>query len=277
MSRHVPKLVGLLGLLLLVQGCEAPLPEIPPPVEAPSVDDAFGAWETIAKAPPASRDVEKAIMLTSVLASQAGGLTPMVALLGDETVPGEQKVFAIVCLTSQREALGSHEETLVSWTGSTYPSDTRKLATHVLGLLDSPSALAVMGELLEDPDRAVREAAMGVLLSFHPETVSERLLEFWNDPETSAAIRNQVVLGMPPHLVSQFLPVYAAAVVDGRLSEPARLRAVSVLGQLGNHEHIAVLEACIAEAPEEAVREHARGALALLRVSAETEPSTATE
>lgn len=257
--------------MLLAHGCEAPLPEMPPSAAQPNAAQAFEAWRSIAATPPQDRDVERAVQLTSIMAAEPMGLAPLVALLGDTEVSGERKVFAIVCLTSQREALPAYEGQLIAWSAPEHPADTRKLAAHMLGLLESPTALAAAGKLLDDGDRVVREAAMGALLSFHPEMVSARLMAFWDDPETSAAIRNQVVLGMPPHLVASYLDIYASAAVDHRMSEPARLRAISVLGQLGEAKHIPVLEECIATAPEPVVQEHARGALALLRVSAGAE------
>jgi len=255
-------------LLLILHGCEAPLPETPPHLEQTAPEATFAAWQAIAAMPPANRDVEQAILLTSRLATAAEGLAPLVAMLGDPAETGERKVFAIVCLTSQRDALQSHESQLLEWAAAGQPAETRKLATHVLGLLNSPAAIAAMKLLLEDEDRPVRETAMGVLLSFHPEVVAGRLAAFWDDPATSPAIRDQVVLGMPPHLVGDFLPIYAGAAADHRLSEPARLRAISVLGQLGGAEHAAVLAACVENAPEASVKDHARGALALLRVTA---------
>jgi len=218
--------------------------------------------------PPQDRDVERAVELTSTMAAEERGLAPLVNLLGDPSVSGERKVFAIVCLTSQRDALQAFEEPLQKLVAPENTLETRTLAAHVLGLLNSDSAKATAGRLLDDSDRAVREAAMGVLLSFHPEMVSDRVMSFWNDADTSPAVRNQVVLGMPPHLVANYMDIYADASTDLSLSEPARLRAISVLGQMGEEKHLAVLEECIRTAPEPVVQEHARGALALLRVGA---------
>lgn len=266
MLRHLRILLGS-ALLLVFQGCEAPLPATPPAAEQPDATGAFEAWQAIAATTPMNRDVEQAVLLTSTMAAAENGLAPLVAVLGDVKVSAEQKVFAIVCLTSQRDRLQDYEAPLLQWVATGQPAETRMLATHVLGLLKSPGAMATMDALLADSDRKVREAAMGVMLSFHPEVVADRLNAFWADPETSAAIRDQVVLGMPPHLVADFLPIYASAAVNLGLSEPARMRAISVLGQLGGPEHVAILEQCVAQAPEDAVKDHARGALALLQAS----------
>lgn len=219
---------------------------------------------------PQDRDVERAIMLTGLMAGQPDGLSPMVSLLANDAESPEHKVFAIVCLTTQRDALQSFEATLTGWTGAGETAATRMFATHTLGLLSSPTALAVMEPLLDDPDKGVREAAMGVMLSFHPERVVDRIPAFWADSETSYAVRDQVVLGMPPHLIATHLDIFADAAVNKNLSPTARLKAISVLGQLGRASDISVLEQCIATAEKPELKEHAQGALALLRASTDT-------
>ena len=108
---------------------------------------------------------------------------------------------------------------------------------------------------------------MGVLLSFHPELVQERLQLFWDDPETSVAIREQVILGMPPHLVEPFIGLYGEAATDYRLTEVSRMKSISVLGQLGRQEHLAILRNCVDNDPDDGVKERARGALALLEAA----------
>jgi hypothetical protein len=260
-------LVG--ACLVIASGCEAPLPDTPPPLAPPAPENAFERWTGILALDPPDRDVEQAVLLTSMLGAQPNGLAPMVALLADPARSPEDKVFAVLCLTTQREALANFEAELIGWTGSTQPLQTRTFATHVLGLLDSPGAREAMRLLLDDTAQPVREAAMGVLLSFHPEMVEERLASFWADPTTSAAVRDQVVLGMPPHLVERHVDIYAEAVLNESLSQPARLKSISVLGQLGRAEHTGVLEQCIASATDSVIKEHAQGALALLRAATE--------
>ena len=261
-----------LGLLIAVlAGCEAPLPERAAPTQSSDPVNAFEEWQTIAAQSPVVRDVERAVELTSILAETGPeGLGPMVGLLAEEAVPAEHKVFALICLTTQRDRLAVYAPRLLGWVEAGKAPETRKFSAHLLGLLDTPEALDRMKQLLDDGDRAVREAAMGVMLSFHPEFVSDRMDRFWHDPETSPAIRDQVILGMPPHLVEQFVSFYREAVSDGRLSVTARLKAIHVLGQRGSAGDIPVLEECIEKDPDAVVKEQARGALALLRVTAGT-------
>jgi len=218
------------------------------------------------------RDMERAVALSSALASSEAGLAPMVEYVGDPTVPADKKIVAIICLTTQRDRLAPFEERLLGWTSQERDEETRKMATHVLGMLSTPGALERMKMLLADRQRPVRETAVGVLLSFHPELVQEQLQRFWDDPETSASIREQVVLGMPPHLVEPFIGIYGEAVLDTRLSATARLKSVSVLGQLGAREHVEILRKCVDNDPDEVVKERARGALALLEAASGLEP-----
>lgn len=257
----------LCGLVFALLGCEAPLPLAPPPEATSSPGDPWAEWRSIADAAPMERDMERAVALTSVLASTETGLTPMVDYVGDPAVPADKKIVAIICLTTQRGQLAPFEERLRGWTNQDQPEELRKMATHVLGMLVTPGALERMKELLEDGQRPVRETAMGVLISFHPELVQERLQPFWDDPETSVSIREQVVLGMPPHLVAPFIEIYGEAVLDSRLSTTARLKSVSVLGQLGAREHVEILRRCVDNDPDEVVKERARGALALLEAA----------
>lgn len=261
------RIVPLCGLLWTLGGCEAPLPSSPPVAPIATEGDPWAEWLVIANAEPVERDVEKAVALCSALAETEGGLTPMVEYLGDASVSAERKIVAIICLTTQRGRLGVFESRLKEWTAASQDEETRKLSTHVLGLLDTPGAMARMKELLEDGARPVRETAMGVLLSFHPELVQDRLQAFWDDPETTTLIREQVLLGMPPHLVGPFIGVYGDGATDLRLTEVARLKCVNVLGQLGTQEHLAILRKCVDNDPDVTVKEQARGALALLEAS----------
>ena len=262
----------LCGLAFALLGCEAPLPPAPPPEVTEPSGDSWAEWQSIADAAPMERDMERAVALSSALASSEAGLAPMVEYVGNPTVPADNKIVAIICLTTQRDRLAPFEERLRGWTGQDQDEETRKMATHVLGMLSTPGALERVKALLEDSQRPVRETAVGVLLSFHPELVQEQLQRFWDDPETSASIREQVVLGMPPHLVEPFIGIYGEAVLDTRLSATARLKSVRVLGQLGAREHVEILRKCVDNDPDEVVKERARGALALLEAASGLEP-----
>lgn len=269
MQRFAWVLILLAPAVCLPNGCEAPIPSAPPPATSVDSGELWAQWQRIADEDPNARNVEEAVRLTSLLAKEEAGLQPMVALVADPAIPAQQKIFATICLTTQRDQLAPFESQLRAWTAPGQPLETRKFSTHLMGLLDSTSALETMNSLLEDPDRPVREAAMGVLLTFHPERVVDRIQPFWDEPETTPAIRDQVVLGMPPHLVEQFLGVYSDAVNDTTLSPTARMKAVSVLGQLGDEQHIDILETCISNDPDAAVQARARGAVAMLRAAGE--------
>lgn len=268
------RILPLCGLAMALCGCEAPLPSTPPAAGGVAVSgDPWTEWLAIANADPMARDMERAVTLGSVLASTEGGLAPMVEFLGDPAVAPEKKIVAIICLTPQRARLAGYEARLRAWTAADQDEEMRKLATHVLGLIDSPGALERMKELLGDGARPVREAAMGVMLSFHPEFVRDRLQAFWDDPETGTPIREQVVLGMPPQLVQPFIGIYGEAATDLRLTQTSRLKSVSVLGQLGTREHLAILQKCVDNDPDELVKERARGALALLEAASSLPPA----
>lgn len=260
-------LTVLVPAVYLLHGCEAPLPDTPPSANSVNTDDLWAQWHAIAVVDPTARNVEEAVRLTSLLAKEEDGLLPMVSLVSDMSVPAQQKIFATICLTTQRDQLAPFESQLRAGSAEGVVVETRKFSTHLLGLLDTPGALAAMDTLLEDSDRSVREAAMGVLLTFHPERVVDRIQPFWDAPETTPAIRDQVVLGMPPQLVEQFLDIFSDAVNDTSLSPTARMKAVSVLGQLGDAQHIDVLERCMSNDPDAAVQARARGAVALLRAA----------
>lgn len=263
MIRRNVRWLPLIGFTLVFSGCEAPLPSAPAPVDTVE-QTPWEGWRAIADTPPADRDMERAVTLTAALAQAPGGLEPMVDFLGDPAVAAEQKVVALICLTTQRDHLAPHEARLSEWTKAGQDLELRKFATHALGMVNTPGAVAGVAALLEDEARPVRETAMGVLLSFRPDQVQHRLQAFWDDPETSPAIREQVLLGMPPHLVEPFIGLYAASANDLRLSSAVRQKSVNVLGQLGNATHLAIVKQCAEQDPDEAVKSTARGALALL-------------
>lgn len=261
------RIFSFCGLFFALVGCEAPIPSAPPAEVTPSSKASWAQWLEIADAPPAQRDIERAVLLTSTMAKTPEGLTPMVAYLGDPSVDAEKRIVAIICLSTQQSELAAFESTLSSWTEPEQDEQTRKLATHVLGLLDTPDALKRMSLLLDDSARPVREAAMGVMLSFHPERVQDRIEAYWDDPETSVMSREQVITGMPPELIKPFIRLYGDAATDLRLTSMVRLKSINVLGQLGTQEHIAILRRCVDNDPDDEVKEQARGALALLEAT----------
>ncbi len=258
-----------ISLMLLIAGvfggCEAPIPATPPAtVPSDSGEDTWAAWLAMADGDQAEWDVAEATRLTEVLVQQPGGLDSMLALVAEETRPASVNVLVIMCLTPYRELLAPYESAMVSLTAVSHSAPTRAVGAHLLGLLPTPSATDHVVALLDDEDRSVREAAMGVLVSFHGLRIGDRLEDFWDDPETSHPIREQLILGMAPELVVDHLDIFADAVVDPGLNPAARYKAATVLGQLGGSEHRAALARCAESDTDSHVKERAQGGLALL-------------
>lgn len=265
-SLSVSTMVVAMGLLT---GCEAPLPPAPPSESVQDAQAAWTEWQAIAGHDQANWDVDKAIALTELMASEPDGLEAMIEFVGDEAIVGDRKVLAVISLTPVRGALGPYREQLFALTRPEHATNVRTFATHLLGLVEGPEALDLVLALLDDNERSVRESALGVLISMHGEAVADRLLAIWDDPETTVSIRDQIILGMSSELVERFTDLFAEAVIDQRMTAGARYKAATVLGQLGGSDHVAALEQCATSDPDPYVRERAEGGLALLKVSAE--------
>jgi HEAT repeat protein len=170
-----------------------------------------------------------------------------------------------MCLTATREALVPYTAELQALVAPERPVGVRTFGAHALGLTGTDDAAATLLPLLDDGARPVREAALGVLVSFRGADVTTRLAAFWDDPETSVAIREQIILGMDPTLVGAHLDVFADALGNLELNSAARYKAATVLGQAGDARHLPVLEASAAKDPDPYVRERAKEGLVLLR------------
>jgi len=275
-NRSAWRTVGLTVVLVWCNnGCEAPLPAPPPATPTLTAADAWTAWQEIVARGQADWDIERALELTGIMAASPDGLQPLLTAIGDGTVSAHAAVLAIVCLTPLREDLTPYAADIASLTAADQTSAIRAFGTHLLGLVDRDDAKSQVAALLDDPDRAVREAAMGVLVTMDGERVAHRLESFWNDGDNSTAIREQIVLGMSPALVEKFLPIFAEAVADQQLNPGARYKAATVLGQAGTADHISVLRGVVDSDPDPYVRERAEGGLALLRANADAPPAGA--
>ena len=262
----------VLGLMAVagwcLPGCEAPIPSTPPQASTTlDPNSAWAEWQAIAVSDQTGWDVERAIELTAIMSESPNGLTSILEFIGSESTSAQAKVLVVICLTSMREELASYGPFLSALTENGQPSETRVFATHLLGMVGTAKAVTRVVGLLDDTDRAVRESAMGVLVAAHGEQVVERLQEFWEDPDTTVAIREQIILAMESTLVERFLPLFADAILDTRLTSACRYKAATVLGQAGGPEHIAVLQQCVDSDTDPYVRERAHGGLALLEAN----------
>ncbi len=273
MKRCYPWVMVLVLLVAgLLPGCEAPIPATPPeggPAESDA--DVWADWLAIADSEQETWDVAEAARLTGILAQRPQGLAPMLALIADPSRDGAVRVLVIMSLAPYRASLPPYESTIITLTEASQESGIRAVGTHLLGLVPTASAAEKTVALLEDEDRSVRESAMGVLVSFHGERIADRLVAFWEDPETTPQIREQLILGMEPELVDDHLKLFADAVTDQGLNAAVRYKAATVLGQLGGVVHRDALAHCAASDPDPHVKERAQGGLALL--SARLEPN----
>lgn len=266
MKRCYPWAVGLVLLVTgLLSGCEAPIPSTPPAVApADSIADAWGRWCAIADSDQANWDVAEAARLTEILAQHPGGLNLMLARVADPDQEASVRVLVIMSVTPYRSLLSPYESTIDALTAPSHGAGVRAVGAHLLGLVPTESAADRVVLLLEDTDRTVREAAMGVLTSFHSERIADRLVPFWEDPETTTQIREQLILGMAPGLVAQHLGLFAEVVTNETMNPAVRYKAATVLGQLGGAAHQAALAHCASSDPDPHVKERAQGGLALL-------------
>jgi len=103
------------------------------------------------------------------------------------------------------------------------------------------------------------EAALMLIMKGDPEALGQ-IMPLWNDPEMSARDKTQLILMIPDAHVREYLDLFKTVMGDMSLEADARLRAVTVLGHVGDASVLEVLSAAAEKDTDNDVRELAKSA-----------------
>ena len=234
------------ALPLLFWGCG---PSTPPPPVVKTPEQLMADWASVAAASKENLEAApKACEISQQLAAQGPDkLMPLLDVLSNPNAGPHEKVLVVIAtgpLLTQ-----AHEQKLLDLSGPQTDSVSRGCATHLLGALQqrregTPQGLARLRELMNDPDRHVRSAAILVMeLSGDKEGVA-KALELWSSPDVTVDERNTIVLNMPQLTVLSNTGLFAEAILDTKLSTEARKRAIQDLGVVGGPPVLEALRKC---------------------------------
>ncbi len=217
-------------------------------------------WMALTKAGFSNLDVQSAVAITQRLAeSGPEGLNPILDVLGDPAGDPVAKILAVISLTSQINP--AMQSRLIEFTQEGKETTTRACSAHLLGLLKTPEAEKRVKELYTDKERRVRvEASLMLIMKGDPEALGQ-IMPLWNDPAMSARDKTQLILMIPDAHVREHLDLFKTVMGDMSLEADARLRAVTVLGHLGDASVLEMLSAAAEKDTDNDVRELAKSAL----------------
>jgi hypothetical protein len=231
----------------------ADLLNAPPPPQNPEDAGALeqtllDQWDQLAEAGQAALDVNAAVDIAMALRTRGPrGVQPLLDTLGEDPGNPVGKMLVVIALTHL--VAPEDEARLIELTAPGVETTGRACAATLLSYLDTPAARERTAALLEDPNRRVRVATVIALLMAEDELAMTHLDKTLADPETTTAERQQILLAMPDSMVADHLGVFAEAAVNPELADPARMRAIDMLGQLGTAEHLPLLDRLVESEP----------------------------
>ena len=252
------------ALPMILWGCGSG-PATPPPPVAEPPEQLVAQWTALATAADKDNlEVGKASEIVAKLAAQGpDNLIPLLDVLANKDADPYEKVMVV--MTTMPALSKSHEPKLIELTGPQIDSVSRGCAAHLLGILLQRRAGTQQGvvrlkELMADPDRHVRNAAILVMeLVGDPEGVL-KALDLWPSPDATSEERTSIVLNMPQQAVLQNTKIYAEAVLDTKLSADARKRAIRDLGMVGDATVLDALKKCAETETDPALKDMAQAA-----------------
>lgn len=259
-------------VLVVACGRPAPVPEYEP--ELPVLEeetDLLTQWREIPRAGHEYMDIPRAVQISGAMAqSGPDGLAPLLEIIEDAQEDPVTKMLAVICLTPYLDEAWLPR--LLSLTAPEYDSVTRGCAVHLVGAFPSEDVLEELKAFLTDEDDHVRKVATFALLRHGDEDAVAKTRTLWDAPDTSSHDRNEIVLAFPDARAARHLDMFQAAACLEGLDDPARKRAIQLLGSLAGAEALPDLEACYETENDEALRELLRGAIDAIRARAAAVP-----
>jgi len=272
---HLAVFLPAFTLVLLPVACSSPepppdAPATPAPEAAPEAapesaamtnEELLARWLELAKSvAKETMNSQEAVEIAAKLAqSDLAALNPILDVLADPGASPYAKVMVVASLTPV--ANPGMSERLVALTKSEHDATTRACATQLLSGIDGENVDAVLEGLSTDPERRVSFAAMRGLALRGSEQGRQGLAALWDQPDTTPAERNEVVMALSTRFSKAQIVVFEKAVVDSALDELPRLVATTVLQQVGEQSAIEPLTTCMEEDASEQVRASAKDAV----------------
>ncbi len=205
-------------------------------------------WKELSKAGFQGLNARRGQEITAELAkSGTAGLSPILDALGDPQGDPVAKVLAVMCLTQYISP--DMAPRLLEMTREGQETTSRACAAHLLGFVQTPEAKQRMKELALDKERRVMmEASLALLMNGDPDTL-KRVPELWNDKETTERERTQLINVLPEAHARECLDIVKAAAQNADLEMPARIKAVTILGRIGDASVLDALNACAEKDP----------------------------
>lgn len=266
-----------IGLALC--GCKpsegpAPAPVTPAFPKPAQVDPqkAFDQWKALVTNPEAAKTGSVHIQLAADLKERAPELVPkMVDLMLDPTTTPESRFLILNSLeVAQTPALYPRLLDL------TKPEVDPSIRTGVVIMLKSatePSVVARIRELVDDPERRVKLAAMMVLSETGDKPARTALREYYFTEGLPAEHRARIVQSLALTPEAEDLKVLTTAVTDPALGEEARLVATGAIGRVGDPAGLPALDQIAQGTDSDELKKWAASAAKVIRDS--SVPSTA--
>jgi HEAT repeat protein len=202
-------------------------------------------------------DLPRANAITQQLAAMGPqAIDKLLDILAEPEADPRTKMLVTICV---KPVLAKENmPRILSLTEASHNVNTRVNAAHIVGSFNDEALIAKVAELLKDPEPRVRMAVFQTqLLRGTPEALA-MVDAMWADKETPLNDRVQLVVGLPEAKVGEHLKMFEEALRDVALVPQARLRAVSVLGRLGDATALAALEEAAAKDPDKNVKAEAQ-------------------
>ncbi len=263
-TMRIRLLLGLTGLAVLV-GCDSSAPpSAPAPIvpTAPVVPTApamptdpqamYDRWKAIVTNPAENAQSLEAFNLAAELSKSSPELVDkMVDLLVDPTTSQDSRYMIMTCLDAAYSPnLLPRMLTLVE---PGVDPVIRTLVTINLTRLNDPQAQEKVRQLVNDPERRVKLAALSGLVEMGDQDSRKVLQEYYFTEGLPAEYRGRIVHVLSTMPQASEAPLYIAALQDGTVDEASRLLAVSAVGRMGEVSALPALEAVANDAasPEE--------------------------
>lgn len=231
---------------------------------APNTDALVQEWKSIPKAGYQGMQTKRAEAISAELAkSGMAGLSPILDVLGDAKGDPVSKVLAVMCLTPYLSP--EFAPRLLEMTREDQETTTRVCATHLLSFLTPPEVQQRIKELVNDKERRVKMEASLALMMNNDADVLKHVAELWKNPETTASERSQMMLVFPEQHAPEYMDLIKEAAKDENLEIPARTKAVSILGRIGDASVLDVLTTCAEKDPYPNMRSLAQNAVEAIK------------
>lgn len=228
----------VIGLALC--GCKpsegpAPAPVTPTFPQPTQVDPqkAFDQWKALVLNPEAAKTGSVHIQLAADLKERAPDLIPqMVDLLLDPATQPESRFLILNSLeVAQTPELYPR---LLDLTKPEVDPSVRTGVVIMLKTATEPTVVARIRELVNDPERRVKLAAMMVLSETGDKAVRAALQEYYFSDGLPAEHRSRIVQSLALTPEAGDLKVLTVALGDATLGEEARLVATGAIGRVGD-------------------------------------------